>query len=131
MGYSNGRHTPKYPMKDIVAARRHLDDAGKNEMKIYHNTVLYRTHDDSISIKFFYTNIVQFHRDGRIMLRNHGYRTPTTKIRIEAYTPFRLSSHSGEWFVHTAYGVFLFKDGISFMADGRPVDNAVKLRDAA
>jgi len=133
MGYFNGRHRVKFHMKSYAQAKSHLDaiKPGKErKLTIGNNTWLFSSSDGTIYIRHHNTDIVTYHPDGRIELRNGRWTSQQTSSRIQAYTPFRIQNHSKDWYVHTSDGVFAFAEGITFLEDGSPVTLAVKLREA-
>ena len=71
----------------------------RTSRKIANNTTLHRIDADSIAVQLHATNVVTYHRDGRIILNTGGWRTSTTKTRLNDYSPARISQRKGEWFV--------------------------------
>lgn len=68
-------------------------------------------------LKHFYhqSDIVTENEDGNLVLDSHGYRTSTTKQRINRYIPngFRLYQEDFDWYVELPNGsVVEFKDGM-------------------
>jgi hypothetical protein len=60
---------------------------------------------DRICVRLHSTNIVVFYPDGRVTLHTGGYKTVTTKERINQFINARLHQDDFEWFVSW------FKDG--------------------
>lgn len=53
--------------------------------------------DGYISVTLHQTEIVRFYADGRITLHTGGYRTTTTKERINQFINGRVFCYKGEW----------------------------------
>lgn len=73
--------------------------------KLGNNTYLewcdYGNTPDAIAVRYHQTDIVTFHPDGRIELRNGGWHTMSTKQNISAFSPFCVYQDRGEWLVNT------------------------------
>jgi hypothetical protein len=69
---------------------------------IANNTIVHWKGEDAIAIQLHATDIITFHRDGRITLANRGWSTITTLQRIRNFSPANLFSERGEWFVQLA-----------------------------
>ena len=95
------------------------DKAGR---KIGNNTYVERIDADTIGIRLHYTVIVSYTSDGRIILNSGGYRTTTTKGRMNEVLPqnTRISQKSYEWFITTP-GKFGGKMVVPF-EDGAEID---------
>tara|TARA_Y100000034_G_scaffold6889_1_gene7606 strand:- start:44 stop:820 length:777 start_codon:yes stop_codon:yes gene_type:complete len=82
-------------------------------------TRLLRRPDGSIAVCYHSTDVVTYHPDGRTVLDSGGWRTYTTKDRINAYT-------SGAHYLHQLDGIWYlgdgwpsaFEDGITIHPDG-------------
>ncbi len=77
--------------------------------KIAENTVVERIDADTIGIRFWATIIVKIHRNGQYTLNSGGYRTVTTKNRINDYAPVNIYQTAGIWYL--SHGV-QFYDGV-------------------
>lgn len=93
-----------------------------------------------ISIYYYRTPIVTFHRNGMATLRDGGYRTASTRNKINEYmgrwtrNDFCLYNHLWTWYVKTASGLYHFKDDmkvsaafygrIAYNPDGTPMELA-------
>jgi hypothetical protein len=90
--------------------------------KIANNTWLERRGDDTIAVRLHNTDVVTYHRDGRVQLFTGGWYTVTTKQRMNAYSPARVYSIKGRW--HVREGSWdtghdrPFADGITIHPDG-------------
>jgi len=72
----------------------HLD-----RRKLANNTYAYRKEDDSIGIILHATEIIIVRQDGTYVLNSGGWRTYTTKDRINRFTPARVYQHNHVWYV--------------------------------
>lgn len=101
---------------------------GTKPKRVANNTVEYVRPDGSTVIRLHHTDIVQKHPDGTCTLNSGGWRTSTTKERINAYSPARLWQSKGEWFLsvgaETGWGDerVTFIDGMTVDAHGRPLN---------
>lgn len=72
-------------------------------------------------IRFHHTNIITFYENGDITLNSGGWKTMTTKARMNAYLPKRLGiwQERGIWYlVRDRVEHFPFQDGITIHQDG-------------
>lgn len=74
--------------------------------------------DNGIAIKYHATDVVTLHPNGSATLNSGGYRTMTTKGRINEYTLANIGQRLGLWYVR---GGSLFYDGMTIRPDGTPV----------
>lgn len=88
-------------------------DAAPRPKLIANNTVQYYRNGRRV-IRLHQTDILEF--DGPVCtITTEGWQTVTTKDRINKYSPIRISSQRGLWYV----GETLFYDGIK-ICDGKP-----------
>lgn len=105
--------------------------------KIDNNTVEYFNSEGARKIRLHDTDIF-IEKDGFIWLNSGGWRTVTTKDRLNKYTPsgWRVGSEKGMWNVSTPAGRFPFRDGIVLKVstgkavNAKPIDKAQKLYNA-
>lgn len=76
--------------------------------KVGNNTYLVRINPETIGVKLHNTIVVRIHSDGTYTLNSGGWRTVTTKARINEFCPVKVGQKKYEWFV----GDELFYDGI-------------------
>ena len=77
--------------------------AGKNNRKsrkIDNNTRGYIEYDNSVSIELHSTKVVTLYPNGLVKLQTGGWMTPTTKDRMNKYSPVRVTQRKGEWYVN-------------------------------
>lgn len=93
--------------------------SGRNAQrrKLGNNTYAERR-GDSIAIRLHATDILTFHPDGRIVAQTGGWKTLTTKDRLNSYLPVYISQRQGRWFVGSNGKTVEFADGITFHPDG-------------
>jgi len=86
----------------------------RKNRKIGNNTYL-ELLENSIGIRLHKTYVVQFLPSGKIELNSGGWKTVTTKDRINKFLPdgFRLTQTKGIWYLNN----FVFKDGITINPD--------------
>lgn len=121
---------------------------GRNKLsrKVGNNTYLVRNSGvpgDSIHLKLHNTYIITWFADGRIELNSGGYRTVTTKARINEFLAgFGVSQERGVWYLTTSTPesywskLVIFEDGLVINPDGTvtggsPIEDtkkALKLR---
>ena len=79
----------------------------RQERKIGNNTYAEIEHDKSISVRLHGTDVVRFYANGLVKLNSGGWRTHTTKQRINKYSPVGVFQKNFEW----------------YLADGRPFED--------
>lgn len=82
-------------------AEQHLSK-GRNRYDgrpIANNTRLIQRDADTVAYRLHNTDVVTKHRDGRVTLSSGGWRTVTTKDRLNSYAPVRVGSVKGVWYV--------------------------------
>lgn len=101
-------------------AESKLASGRKGEKKIGNNTYLRRV-DGGIAVRLHATDVVTIHPDGSYTLNTGGWWTVTTKERINAYSPARLSQRRGEWYLLTPAGEVKYWDGVRVDGAGNVV----------
>lgn len=91
----------------------------KLRRKLANHTYAVRDSESRINIRLHGTNVVTYHSNGRITLSSGGWRTPTTKDRINEFSPFRLWQDKGIWSFTSNGTRSMFYDGITIMKNGR------------
>ena len=84
----------------------------RQERKIGNNTYAEIEHDRSISVRLHGTDVVRFYANGLVKLNSGGWRTHTTKQRINKYSPVKIFQKNFEW----------------FLSDGRPFEDNMLVR---
>lgn len=89
-------------------ARAILDKARNHEKKLENNTYLHYAENFSandklgagaICVRLHSTDVVSIHADGTYTLNSGGWRTVTTKARINEYCPVGISQVKGVWYL--------------------------------
>ncbi len=77
-----------------------------------------------VGIKYHNTVVVEILPDGGYVLDSGGWRTSTTKKRMNKYIDreFSVVQKHNEWFVKTPKGEFPFEDGMEIKANGQVVN---------
>lgn len=101
--------------REFIASGR-----GRLQRKAANNTLVIAGYgdDNAVAIRLHDTNIVIVNNDGTFTLDSGGWRTVTTKERINRYTPAGISQRGGVWYMADGS---LFYDGMTIKADGTPV----------
>jgi hypothetical protein len=96
----------------------------KNSKFIANNTLRINYNDGSSSIRLHNTDVVTFQVNGNIVLNSGNWRTPTTKERINRFSPTRISQNKGLWYLRDGN---LFYDNCIINSAGnlisKPVNN--------
>ena len=86
-------------MKNYEAANALLSGRYHNGRKLENNTYLSRLDDKTIAVRLHATDVVTYHKDGRIVLDTGGWQTVTTKDRLNNYSPVRVFARDRRWYV--------------------------------
>lgn len=94
----------------------------KRSRPVDNNTHVHLTDDGSAAIKLHATDVVTYLPDGGVRLNTGGWRTVTTKDRINKFAPVRVWSDKGVWYVKHNLDAWddphpLFMDGIEWHPD--------------
>jgi len=89
--------------------------------KLDNNTYLERIDDNTFGVKLHSTFVVEINRDGTYKLESGGWQTPTTKARINDYSPARIYQAKGIWYLSNNQ---TFEDGCIINAEGVRIDKA-------
>ena len=84
------------------------------------------------AVRLHNTDVVTLHKSGTYTLNSGGWRTPTTKDRINTYGPVNISAVGGHWQVYRAPDWYsnplaLFKDGMRVTKTGKLIGAGGKL----
>ena len=90
------------------------------------STQLVRRDKETIAVQYHATDVVTYKADGRVILNSGGWKTVTTKCRINEYSPVSLTQTSGIWHVSPPgdHKAVVFRDGITW--DGKRITNAAR-----
>lgn len=89
----------------------------RESKKLCNNTYLHRHEDGTISVRLHDTDIIVIHEDDSYDLFTGGWRTNTTKDRLNAYAPIHLSARNGIWYFEDGA---IFEEGIIVDKYGLP-----------
>ena len=82
----------------------------KNSRKVGNNTYAEILYDGSVGIMLHGTCVVKIHPNNLATLNTGGWYTPTTKDRINQYSPVRVYQQKGEWYLSDGTP---FEDGMT------------------
>ena len=93
---------------------------GRNSQsrKIANNTTLHRISDRAIGVRLHNTDVIVYFADGKIMFDSGGWRTPTTKARMNEFSRARVSQSRGTWEISIDGVTANYADGITWF-DGK------------
>lgn len=92
-------------MKDSLASRgRDAAPIVGKPLKVGNNTFEYQVEGGDRVIRLHNTDIIVKMPDGRIKLDTGGWRTVTTKARMNDLTPYQIRSDRGVWYVQGNVG---------------------------
>lgn len=83
------------------------------------STMVIRRRNGDIAVQYHLTDVVTAHADGTFTLYSAGYRTSTTKSRMNTFSPAKVYQVKGVWKLNT--GAATVHDDIKFL-DGITVD---------
>lgn len=87
-----------YAQAKTMLASARSKEAGK---PIANNTRLFEV-EGGIAVRLHNTDILTFAPDGRVTYNSGGWRTNTTKDRMNTFGPARIGAADGLWWVHYA-----------------------------
>jgi hypothetical protein len=106
--------------KAQLATARNIN-AGK---PIERNTRLFQR-GDAIAVQYHQTDIVTFKKNGDTVLNTNGWKTQSTKERLNSLTPVgRIHQEKGVWYFVYQGERHVFKDGLTIKASGKVVGAA-------
>jgi hypothetical protein len=89
--------------------------AGRDRRKVGNNTYLEKLDGGAVAVRLHQTNVVTFKPDGATVLNSGGWRTVTTKDRINTYSPVGVWQKKRVWYMTDGAEFF---DGITIRPDG-------------
>lgn len=92
----------------------------RSQKKLAGNTYL-RKEGSQFIVKYHDTDIVKFIDDSKVELNTSGYLTPTTKNRLNDFSPARISQKGGIWYVYSNGTKVAYHDGMIVDSDGAPI----------
>lgn len=94
--------------------------AGASSRTIANNTTLSIAGDGGFTIRLHGHAIIHILADGSFVISSCGFRTATTKQRLNALTPARVYQRDGDWLIAHPGGPQFFADGTVIRQDGSP-----------
>lgn len=89
-----------------------------NARKLDNNTYAERR-ENAIAIRLHQTDVVTFFADRAIVANSGGWKTHTTKARMNDYLPIRIYQERGQWYWGNNGNKTPFTDGDKIGADGK------------
>jgi uncharacterized protein YxjI len=96
----------------------------KNSKFVANNTLRIEYANGNKAIRLHNTDVVTI-KDDVYTLNSGGWRTSTTKDRINTFSPARVWQTNGQWFT----GGSLFYDGITVNKDGKVISKVMRAND--
>ena len=93
-----------------------------NAKLLKNNTLEINYADNTVGIRLHQTDIITIKPNGNQILNSGGWKTPTTKERINYYSNARIYQEKGVWYI----GECMFYDGIEIDKNGKIVSKKVK-----
>jgi hypothetical protein len=119
-----------HPGSDIKEACHNANNLmGKRDSyKIQNHTYLKRRDSATIAVMFWATDVVTYNQDGSVCLDTGGYRSMSTRERMNAYNPLgSVVIERGDWWyynsslLNNSWAMFYeFKSGMIIQSDGTP-----------
>lgn len=82
------------------------------------NTLEINYEDGRRAIRYHNTDVITWHVNGNIELNSGGWRTCTTKLRFNDFSPLRVNTDKGVWYVYNGGAEPIpYYDGITFNKD--------------
>jgi len=109
-----------------------LTGRNSHSRNVANHTKLIRVDESTIAVQLHSTNVVTYHADGRIVFDSGGWKTSTTKERINSFSPVCVSQAAGLWTIYLDGKSANFADGITWtgkkwQGQGEDPIKAVKL----
>jgi len=121
-GFAVGSYTGPAGIRKLSYKDAEAKLGNKDRKKLENNTYLVRVDDKTLGVKLHNTIVVYIHRSGNYTLDTGGWRTVTTKDRINRYSPARLHQNNNIWYLGNA----IFQDNCLVNGEGKPI---TKLRE--
>jgi hypothetical protein len=96
-----------------------IEKLGSRESrKLENNTYLQRRDENTVAVRLHATDVVTYRKNGAVILSSGGWQTPTTKARINSYSPVTISQQNGVWYVRNGSDApeVTFADGLTYRA---------------
>jgi len=90
----------------------------KASKKIANNTYRVEYENGNVATRLHFTDIITVNKYEDIILNSGGWKSLTTKARINEFTPFTIYQKNHVWYVSTSVGTYDFYDGMTFDFSG-------------
>lgn len=96
------------------AAERFVSEAGARLKKrlLERNTRLHDLGNEVYAVRYYDTDVVVYHPDGRIVVQTGGYKTLSTRERISGYSPCQIWQEKGTWHFQYKDKHYLFTESV-------------------
>ena len=99
----------------------------KTTKKIDRNTYLIKRDDETIVVRLHQTDIISFKKNGTIILDSGGWRTVTTKDRMNKFLPdnYGIMQEKGIWYIKITNEYkkdLIYSDGIKLSKKTKPMN---------
>lgn len=105
-------------MKTYQSLNESLTGRNQQRRKLANNTWAERRELGAIAIRLHNTDILTFNPDGSIVCQTGGWKTHTTKDRLNEYLPVQIWQRAGRWFLGSNGSTIEFADGLTIKPDG-------------
>lgn len=111
---TNGRVSKKLANNTYVELRLLSNGVARPALSVQDWQEYPETHR-AVAVRLHQTDVVTFTGDGYLILDTGGWKTVTTKDRINTFTPYDVNvwSDKGEWRLHYSGGSVPFADGVT------------------
>ena len=127
-------------IRSYAEAARVLAGGIGDRRKLANNTYLVRRADGEIAVMLHETDVVIYYHDGTVKFDSGGWRTPTTRERINQYSPATVMQQAGVWLINALDSTVTFADGMALEINqtmnvakwinmGPPIHELLTLRD--
>jgi hypothetical protein len=104
-------------VRNYIQALNFLGD--KETRKLCNNTTLHKYRDGTLAIQLHWTDVISFKPNRDTVFDTGGWRSVTTKDRINEFSEYSVYSKKGEWVVRSKDETeYLFERGMVIKADG-------------
>lgn len=91
-----------FDIRTYADAEKYL--AGRDKAKVVNNTFLVRLCADTIAVRFFKTDVVVYTDNEHVTLNTGGWKTVTTKERLNLFSQYGVYVRRGIWYVSRYLG---------------------------
>lgn len=96
MSYAT-RETPRISSREEALAW--IEEGREEDRRPLNNNTVAVKRGEAVAIRLHRTDVVVYHADGTVTLNSGGWKTTTTKSRINRFSPFYVRQQSFDWYV--------------------------------